>query len=194
MTAFKNRSIEILVLLISLLAVRSLGYPEDITTGHSVRDAVRKMGSDEQDRARINLLAQNPAQAARLLVKELRPVGAAHIVREDFRKPKYADAMHVIWCLRALRCLTGGKDFRAPTTHRFGSSEVEQNRKQFLGLDEYSTVKFFGTWMSRDSIFIAPQDAQRGIIAQWRRWFENEGETFDYPRLGKDLNDDAWYF
>ena len=107
------------------------------------------------------------------------------------------DTEHVVWCLRTLRYLTLGLDFRAPTNHRFGTSEIEQNRKWFTGGEEFpkdGTVKFFGAWMSRDSLYIAPKDAQQSIIEQWKAWYRNQGKTFRYVDPNQEPNFDHWYF
>jgi hypothetical protein len=97
--------------------------------------------------------------------------------------------LRVIWALRALR-YSSGKNFRAPTAHVFGSDEEEQTREDLLK-NEDETVTFFATWMSRDSIYIAPADAQRAIIEQWKRWFaEQDAEWMPIP----EPNVDDWYF
>ena len=94
-----------------------------------------------------------------------------------------------VWAVRALRYLTG-KDFRAPTTHVFGRDEDERTREQLLK-KEHETVTFFATWMSRDSVYIAPADAQRTIIEAWRRWFFEQDENWK-PIPGPSIDD--WYF
>ena len=53
-------------------------------------------------------------------------------------------------------------------------------------------VHFFGVWMSRDSLYIAPRDAQLKIIQMWKRWYETDGKTFAYPAFKDDP--DIWYF
>jgi hypothetical protein len=46
--------------------------------------------------------------------------------------------------------------------------------------------------MSRDSLYIAPQDAQLKIIQMWKSWFETKGKTFVYPLFKSDPG--VYYF
>jgi hypothetical protein len=64
--------------------------------------------------------------------------------------------------------------------------------KWFLGADTTNTVRFFGTWMSRDLTWVAPQDAQIRIIDKWRRWLSEHGSTFKYVKRDDAVDD--WYF
>src|SRR4029077_5342611 len=90
-----------------------------------------------------------------------------------------------VWIVRALRSLTG-LDFKAKTRAALSSDE-----SHFLDLDTHHRVRFFGTWMSRDSTWVAPEDAQLSIIKQWREWFAQHGHNYKYPN-NKDFDD--WYF
>ena len=86
-------------------------------------------------------------------------------------------------------------EFRGKTAHRFGDSEIEENQEWFTGGEQFKkdgTVKFFGVWMSRDSLYIAPRDAQEQIIRKWKRWYETKGVSFAYPPFKNDP--DIWYF
>ena len=65
-------------------------------------------------------------------------------------------------------------------------SFAKQRREQFL-----TNVAFFATWMSRDSVYIAPDDAQRSIIDAWRRWYFNQDENW---RPVVEPSTDDWYF
>lgn len=51
-------------------------------------------------------------------------------------------------------------------------------------------MAFFGVWMSRDVIYVAPKDALEGIIERWRTWLQAGGARYPYP-LGDDME---WYF
>lgn len=75
----------------------------------------------------LALLRQKPVEAAACLVRQLCPVDAVTLRPED--RSRRADDFRMIWSVRALRCLTGGKDFCAPTAH---SAEMDHDRKQFL--------------------------------------------------------------
>ena len=98
--------------------------------------------------------------------------------------------MRVIWSIRALRYLTG-QEFRARTEHVFGNSDSEQTRKDLLTSHGKRTVSFFAEWMSRGSIYVAPGDAQREIIRQWRAWHAAHGKTW---QLGPEPDFNDWYF
>lgn len=166
-----------------------------IPAGTPVAAVIQDLGKDQSDLERIKFLGQQPAEAARLLVQELHPVTAVRILGNEHDLPQWRDAEHVVWCLRALRSLTGGLEFRGKTTHRFGDSEIEENQEWFTGGERFKkdrSVKFFGVWMSRDSLYIAPRDAQEQIIRRWTLWYETEGVSFSYPPFKNDP--DIWYF
>jgi hypothetical protein len=166
-----------------------------IAGGTPIATVVRELGKDDDDWERIKFLAQQPAEATRLLVQELQPVTGVRILADEHYLPRWRRTEHVVWCLRALRGLTGGLDFRAKTKHEFGDTEVETNREWFTGGEQFpkdGTVHFFGVWMSRDSLYIAPRDAQLKIIQMWKNWYETEGRNFAYPPFKNDP--DIWYF
>jgi hypothetical protein len=162
----------------------------------SIEKVVRALGSDNNDLERIRLLAREPVGSTRLLIAELHPVPGVRVLPNE-RGTKWKDTWHVIWCLRALRYLTGGLEFRAKTAHHFGDGQIEQRRKWFIGDEEFSrdgTVRFFGVWMSRDSTYIAPRDAQAEIIRKWKTWYEQHGTTFSYVGPKAQESPDVWYF
>jgi len=182
-----------LPLLAILLSIAPTAPADDtrskIAEGTSLLTVVRNLGSDDNDVERIKFLAAHPAESAFLLVRELHPVTGVRILGSEHYLPKFRDTEHVVWCLRALRTLTGGLDFRAKTNHRFGDSEIEETREWFTGGEQFKkdgTVHFFGVWMSRDSLYIAPRDAQLKIIGMWRRWYETKGSTFEYQPFKDD--------
>jgi hypothetical protein len=161
-----------------------------------VDEVVKVLGSDDRDLERIKTLAHQPVESARLLVRELHPVTGIRIPSWEPRA-KWKDTLHVVWCIRALRYITGGLDFRAATAHHFGTSEIERNREWFVGGEQFRkdrTVCFFGVWMSRDSTYIAPHDAQIEIIREWRAWYEQHGKTFSYVDQARDQPPEVWYF
>jgi hypothetical protein len=164
----------------------------------SLSSIVAGLGSDDNDLERLKALALEPVEAARLLVSELHPVNGVRILSSEQEASKWRDTLHVVWCLRALRYLTGGMEFEAKTGHRFGNSEVERNRKWFIGdgaqYSKKETVRFFGVWMSRDSLYLAPRDAQVEIIRNWVRWYAQDGKRFHYADPKLQQPPDAWYF
>lgn len=162
----------------------------------SIATLVKALGSDDKDLDRIKALATQPLASAGLLIAELHPVKGVRILSNDPRAP-WKDTLHVIWCLRALRYITGGLEFRGRTDHVFGAGEIEQRRKWFVGGEEFDkdrTVRFFGVWMSRDSTYIAPRDAQIEIIRQWSDWYEQHGRTFAYANPAQSQPPDVYYF
>jgi hypothetical protein len=77
-------------------------------------------------------------------------------------------------------------DFRATTTAVLSSDEVH-----FLDLSRQQQILFFGTGMSRHTVWVAPKGAQVAIIKQWQEWFAQSGHDH------KNVNDrkfDYWYF
>jgi hypothetical protein len=135
------------------------------------------------------IFAKKPAIAACYLINELHVVPEKWIRGSD--QKSHPNTMHVVWALRALRYLTGGYNFKAETKYRFNeSSEIESNRKQFLS-PEQGEVPFFAVWMSRDSLAIAPADAQKAIIEKWIDWYQKNGSTFMYHPA---VHVDDWYF
>lgn len=122
--------------------------------------------------------------AVRLLIATLQPIPEERALAED--KNAHRAALHVVWALRGLRYMTG-KDFRAPTAHVFGLAEDERTREELLK-EQGETVTFFATWMSRDSVYIAPADAQRAIIEAWRRWLDQSWKPIPQPSI------EVWYF
>ena len=123
-----------------------------IPDGTPLATVVRELGRDDNDLERIAFLATRPTESARLLVRELHPVKGVRILGDEHYLPRWRRTEHVIWCLRALRGITGGLNFRAKTRHEFGDTEVESNREWFTGGEQYpkdATVHFFGVWMSR---------------------------------------------
>jgi hypothetical protein len=117
------------------------------------------------------------------------------IMQDEQYASRWLDTEHVGWSLRALRSLTGGMEFRAKTSHKFGDTVIERNRQEFIGGKQFATdgtVRFFGVWMSRDSLYLAPQDAQRKIIQMWKSWYDSQGKDFVYAPFKDDP--DSWYF
>jgi hypothetical protein len=191
----KACSVAIVLCLISYAHSQDHETESRIPEGMPLARVVRELGKDDSDLGRMKFLAQQPAESSRLLIQELRPVAGVRILGGEHYLPRWRETEHVIWCVRALRSLTGGLDFRAKTAHDFGDTEVERNREWFIGGEQFrkdGTVNFFGVWMSRDSLYIAPRDAQVKIIQMWRSWYETKGRNFAYPPFKEDP--DIWYF
>jgi hypothetical protein len=141
-----------------------------------IHAAIKELSSDSSDHS-FEVLYKNPQEATKILIAELKPTARGH----------YLSGKHpqVVWIIRALRSLTG-LDFTAPTTAHLTDDEAH-----FLESNAQGKVEFFGTWMSRDSIWVAPEDAQIAIIKEWREWFALRGQNHTYVN---DRNYDHWYF
>lgn len=146
----------------------------------SVSAEVKKLGMGESDNVQIvKHLSTTPQLSTRLLLEELNTVTNARLLATE-NKP---ETEHVLWCIRALRYITGGLDFCGKTSHPFGTSELEKNRECWLHFKSKSCAPFFAVWPERGSEYIAPEDAQNEIISKWRNWFAKQGASFDYKPL-----------
>jgi len=141
-----------------------------------IRDAIGRLSSDSLARS-LEVFYKNPQEATKLLIAELRPI----------KRGRYPGGTHpqAVWIVRALRSLTG-LDFKATTHARLNDDEAH-----FLRASAEGEVEFFGTWMSRDADWVAPKDAQVGIIKKWQEWYARSGHTYRYVN---DRNLDDWYF
>jgi hypothetical protein len=132
-----------ILLLCSLAQSQSNLAQSEIPHGTPLARVVRDLGRDDNDLERIKYLAMQPAESAGLLVQELHPVAGVRILGDEHYLPKWRRTEYVIWCLRALRALTGDLDFRAKTSHDFGDTEVERNRAYFTGAsNSQGTARF----------------------------------------------------
>jgi hypothetical protein len=141
----------------------------------------------------FQVLSEHPRDAVDRLIRELHvidPTPPAVLPPETSSEPANLSALHVVWCIRALRYLTGGVEFRGSTAHVFGPDE--DKREYFLNLKgKDGELPFFHTWMSTGTVFLAPPDAQRQIIDKWRSWYSEHGAAHKYVPLSR-LDD--WYF
>lgn len=179
-----------LILALSLLAsagqCASKPY-QRATPQRSLRETVRRLGLPGNDNfAGVSQLAETPRDSVGLLVQQLHTVSnpASAVVGDND-----ISVNHVLWAIRALRYITGGMGFCAPTSHRFGKSGKEAYRGYWLHFANKKCVTFFAVWPSRGQFYIAPIDAQRKIINAWRQWYAKEGRGFNYKPL---VNPQSW--
>ena len=85
-----------------------------------VSKEVQNLGRGPDNLKTVETLAKTPQLSTKLLIGELHTIRESRILNGEERP----DAEHVLWCLRALRYVTGGKDFCAKTSHKFGNSEM----------------------------------------------------------------------
>lgn len=156
--------------------------------GPSVQEAsldkmVQRLGlPGNRDLADVRKLAETPSASVGLLVSQL------HTVRNPQRTVVgygSTDVNHLIWVIGGLRYITGGMDFCAPTSHRFGKSGEEAYRSYWLHFANKNCVTFFAVWPSRGRDYFAPLDAQKTIIRAWQQWYAREGSRYDYKPLVK---------
>ncbi len=152
----------------------------------SIADAVKSLGP-ETTIEHLKILRRNPKLAVGLLVKQLEVISEKKILSGD--RQAYPREMRVVWSIRALRYLTS-LDFKGNTDYRFEKNE-DKDRTQFLHMSQDGRVAFFGMWMSRDSIYIAPKDAQQEIIKKWNEWTASTLNDYKFP-VPRDI--DFWYF
>jgi|SRR5437667_2389577 len=151
----------------------------------AVQERIKSLGAGDPND--FEPLYQYPVSATRFLVAELHVIkrGSYRTSEAEGFGPINHEAAHVIWCIRALRSLTG-LNFKATT-----NAQLDEKEGHFLGYANNREVSFFGTWMSRDLSFVAPEDAQQKIIAKWKSWFTEHGTTYKYVN---ERNIDKWYF
>jgi len=159
---------------------------ENKAVNSQIEVAIHRLGTETKAED-LAVLRTNPVLAVALLADQIKPISTNRIVREE--QKNHPAEMHVIWSIRALRYLSG-LDFTAQTEHQFNGSD-EGDRAQFLHLTTNREVTFFGVWMSRDSIYVAPEDAQRTIIKRWQEWVKTKAKTH---RFAAPKSIDEWYF
>lgn len=153
----------------------------------SLDTIVQRLGlPGNKDLADVRKLAETPSASVGLLVSQL------HIVSNPQRTVVgygSTDVNHLIWVIGALRYITGGMDFCAPTSHKFGKSGEEPYRSYWLHFANKSCVTFFAVWPSRGRDYFAPLDAQKTIIRAWQQWYAREGSRYYYKPL---IDEQPW--
>lgn len=137
---------------------------------------VKHIGSakDGDPTATLAQLHQHNGEAVDHLIEELSPVG-------DVRDPSWK---HMVWCIRALRSLTG-KRFEFRTTET-----LTARQREFLKPNR--PIPFFALRMSTSQYFLAPRDVQHKIIESWRQWWEEARSN--HPTTAKYAFSSTWYF
>jgi len=186
------------VLLTIALVTSGTELPLQCTNEPRVEDAIATLATQSDYDRPFSILATDPPVAACHLIRSLRTVRDTHVI--GYEQDKHVDTMRVIWALRALRYLTDCQDFRAPTAEN--PDKWDGLRREWLLRDDTGVpmtnwkpsdgVRFFATWMSRDSLFIAPSDAQQGIITQWVEWYRTKGSHGFQFKTCESVN--QWYF
>ncbi len=186
-TSMTNK-LALFLLLTVLPAPFALAEQKPTTGAVTLAQRVARLGAHgNDDIADVKLLAANPRASTELLIAGLNPIPDS----DEFAKADKPSMEHVLWMIRGLRYVTGGLDFCAQSKHIFGKSEEEKNRKYWLTFHHKDCLTFFGYWMSRDRIYIAPTDAQKNIISQWQDWYAKYGANSEYKPL-QSLPQEKW--
>jgi hypothetical protein len=184
----------LVVIYLLLLAPIAINANQTQTTSCNevqVVELVNRLGKSTNVEENVPIfreLAKCPQQAASSLI------GNLHVISEKVIKPteaeQHQEAMHIIWCIRALRYITNGMDFTSKTDYTPEEYEREY-RWQFLTAKHGHEVPFFSVWMSRDIVYLAPEDAQVEIIRKWQYWYSAKGTIYHY-KPSESIDD--WYF
>lgn len=144
---------------------------------------VQRLGlPGHRDLADVRKLGETPSASVGLLVSQLHTVSNPQRTVVGYGS---IGVNHLLWVIGALRYITGGMDFCAPTSHSFGKSGEEAYRSYWLHFANKSCVTFFAVWPPRGRDYFAPLDAQRTIIRAWQQWYAREGSRYDYRPLVK---------
>lgn len=179
-----RKFIMIFILLFFATTVHSANCGNDELKNIVENLAIFESSSDSQKS--LNKLAKYPVESVCYLINSLHTIPQTQILPEE--RKNNMSSMNVIWSIRALRYLTNCKDFTSETSYVF--SESEEKRKHFLTILNEHDLPFFSVWMSRDIIYIAPEDVQNKIIEKWKRWYIENGKNFLY----KSSETMDWYF
>jgi hypothetical protein len=180
------------VFIIPLFLMFTLLCTPYLSTGEnekSVRESiliekVTQLGlTDENPLDQIVTIHKDAYLAAPLLLKELKLIAPYNMQCYDLNDLDKT-AMHVIWCIRALRSITG-KQFAANT-----ETIKKVPIQEYLG--KRNPLPFFTEWMSRAKIYVAPQDVQKKIIKKWKVFLE-KNPNFQIRKYNF-WEDDDWYF
>jgi hypothetical protein len=127
-------------------------------------DTVRHLG--EADPEQITEALHGCGRAAvPLLIQELKVIDP---------ESDGGDWLHMVWCERALRSITG-KYFEFRTTQRLGRVAEMRSKDDELG--------YVMERMSNGRIYLAPKDVQKKVIEAWKAWFAENGGEFEVARF-----------
>lgn len=153
----------------------------------SIANLVTSLGINDSTYvySKLDQLKSQPDSAVGLLIGQLVPItDATRIPQAKF--DVYRNDLHVIWCIRALRYLTG-VSFEAPTQHKFSG----RDKVRAYLLSDGQRLSFFAVRMAANVIYIAPVDVQKKVIKEWENWYrQNRGHI--EVKANPDFND--WFF
>lgn len=97
-------------------------------------------------------------------------------------------APNMVWRVRVAQRLTG-LTFRARTKSRLSDEE-----KKWLAPDSTAAVPFAGENAARGMTWVAPRDAQRDILEQWRRWWDGASLSTPLPVKNRSGDGATWWY
>lgn len=97
-------------------------------------------------------------------------------------------APNMVWRVRVAQRLTG-LTFRARTKAKLSDEE-----KKWLAPDSTGAVPFAGENAPRGMTWVAPRDAQRDILEQWRRWWDGASLSTPLPVKDRSREGATWWY
>lgn len=175
--------------LLAIALLPHLSWADSDCTEQTINAIVKNLGYVDSPNhiSDMNCLAKYPVASAGLLTRQLEVVTDIKVTPEQ--APEHKQTMHVVWSLRALRYLTGGMDFTASTTASIKT--LGKPRWGLLTIRDKKKLTFFGTRMSHDAVYLAPQDVQSEVIKQWNDWYRKDGNNYNYHTAATSAD---WYF
>jgi hypothetical protein len=152
--------------------------------------------SEIQDKIKsyaINLSSENwletfssfhkyPKISTSILIDQLKVCKRGKYRKDD---PQKENVPQVVWHLRAIHSLVGIR-------FKFKSEQkLDEQEATFLNYGSDGKINFYGTWMSRDITWTAPEDVQQKIIKSWQDWKQKE---LDRHLFSPKIAIDNWYF
>ncbi|MFN8586533.1 MAG: hypothetical protein U0704_01940 [Candidatus Eisenbacteria bacterium] len=96
-------------------------------------------------------------------------------------------APNMVWRVRVLQRLTG-LTFRARTRAKLRGEE-----REWLAPDSLGRVPFAGENAARGMTWVAPRDAQRDILEQWRQWWNGVSLSTRLPVRDRSGDPKDWW-
>ncbi len=124
-----------------------------------------------------DLFRAHPQRTVDLVLPTLKPV----------RPGLSLGAPNMVWRIRVLQRLTG-LAYTAPTRAKLSADE-----RRSLTPDSLGRVPFAGEDAARGMTWVAPADAQKAIIARWRRWWASDMNKPELP-VKKHDDDRTWWY
>jgi hypothetical protein len=148
----------VVVLVLALFQIQSAALAGEMDT----RIAALSINSTYQDLEHLDRLGCSAIPA---LVGDLQVVTDTELTADD--QTKKVKATHAAWVVAALRYITG-TDFYGQASGAELSRYSEKARYFLKQFAPSHHVKIFGSWMSRGTLYFAPERAQRQIIRKWK--------------------------